>query len=83
MQQPCLFVFIHVFDSFIHKTDEEIKNLDNFDEEDLIQKTLLTIRKTTSKLIYQQDCCVMHVKSSVNSLGNIDKVNFAIFEVFE
>ena len=66
-------------------SDEEIKNFDT-EEEDFISvdsKDLMNETKNDEKLIYQQDCCVMHVKSSASSLGNVAKVNSAINEVFE
>ena len=67
--------------------DEEIKTLDFSEDEDFFSvdsKYLLNeTSKNSDKLIYQHDCCVFHVKSNANSLGNIAKVNSGVNEVFE
>lgn len=66
--------------------DEEIKTLESFDEEDVMSigsKELFSENKHKDKLIYQPDCCVLHVKSAANALAGIWKVNSGVKEVFD
>lgn len=66
--------------------DEEIKTLENADEDETLsvysKELLSSDAKNQEKLIYQHDCCVFHVKSSGNTLGNVSKANSAVSQVF-
>jgi len=66
--------------------DEEIKNDESLEDDDFLSvdsKDLFSDGKNEEKLIFQHDCCVLHVKSTPNSLANIHKANSGALSVFE
>lgn len=77
----------YIMNKKLKVADEEIKTLDATDEEDIISVDSKDLNnpeeKNFNKLIYQNDCCVFHVKSSATTLGNIGKVNSSVTEVFQ
>ena len=65
--------------------DEEIRE-EGLDDEDYMSvdsKDMFSDSKNEEKLIFQKDCCVLHVKSTATSLANIHKANSGVFQVFE